>query len=91
MRDLEVDRLFKRFPHDQIKELGGGGDEDESGGSVRNFALLFTPSDPDWVCPLLKHPVKPLICFDFPAQFMRTITASNSVFLITLALRSGAK
>ncbi|VDL89361.1 unnamed protein product [Schistocephalus solidus] len=48
MRDLEVDRLLKRFPHDQIKELGDSGDDDHRDRSVRNFALLFTPSDPDW-------------------------------------------
>ncbi|KAL7060853.1 hypothetical protein AAHC03_09841 [Spirometra sp. Aus1] len=68
MRDLEVDRLFKRFPHDQIKELGGGGDEDESGGSVRNFALLFTPSDPDW-----SHTVKRIVLnLTLPSDYPRS-------------------
>lgn len=43
MRDLEVDRLLKRFSPSQIKQTSGSNDE------VRSFSLLFSSTDPEWV------------------------------------------
>lgn len=43
MRDLEVDRLLKRFPPSQLKTVSGNSED------ARVFALIFSSTDPDWV------------------------------------------
>ncbi|VDM31916.1 unnamed protein product [Hydatigera taeniaeformis] len=59
MRDLEVDRLLKRFPPSQLKQTSGNNDE------VRTFSLLFSSTDPDWV-----HQVKRILLFiSLPGQY----------------------
>ncbi|VDK24184.1 unnamed protein product [Taenia asiatica] len=59
MRDLEVDRLLKRFPPSQLKQTSGNNDE------VRTFSLIFSSTDPEWV-----HKVKRILLFiSLPGQY----------------------
>uniref|UniRef100_A0A5K3EVQ8 RING-type E3 ubiquitin transferase n=1 Tax=Mesocestoides corti TaxID=53468 RepID=A0A5K3EVQ8_MESCO len=49
MRELEVDRLLKRFPPTKLKHISGTED-------VESFSLMFSSSDPDW-----SHEIKSII------------------------------
>ncbi len=44
MRELEVDRLIKRFPPSLLKQVPGNEDD-----NIKAFSLLFSSTDPDWV------------------------------------------
>nr|CDS23230.1 Zinc finger CCCH type [Echinococcus granulosus] len=59
MRDLEVDRLLKRFPPSQLKQTSCNND------GVRAFSLIFSSTDPEWL-----HKVKQILLFiSLPAQY----------------------
>ncbi|KAL5964085.1 mRNA decay activator protein ZFP36L3, partial [Taenia solium] len=59
MRDLEVDRLLKRFPPSHLKQTSGNNDE------VRTFSLIFSSTDPEWVHKLKRI----LLSISLPAQY----------------------